>query len=119
MSIERFFASIKDGGWRGIDDLARELGIQTSKLTKLSKLFSDYGLIKYEQEARRIRIDPLWKLLLPEEEPNEPKTIVATLIIPPQTTIDFQSTHISNISNFELEVTLRIDEKIKEVAIAA
>ena len=117
MSIEQFFTVIKNGAWQSIDDLSDQLGLPSSKLTELSKLLSEHGIIKYEEKTRRIKIQPLWKLLLPEEEPTEPKTIVATFIIPPQTSIDVQSTHISNIGNIELEVSLRINDKIKEIAI--
>jgi len=118
LSVEGFFTIIKDGAWHSIDELSDKLGIQTSKLIELVKLLSEHGLLKYEDKAQRIRIEPVWKLLLPEQdEPAEPKTTVATFIIPPETSIDVQSTHISNISNVEVEVSLRIDSKIKEVAI--
>ena len=117
LSIDKFFTAIKNGEWHSIDELSDQLGISTIKADKLSKFLSSRGLIKYETENRRIRIQPVWKLLLPEEPPNEPKTVVATFIIPPKTSIDVQSTHISNISNIELEVSLRVDDKIREVAI--
>jgi len=117
LSIDEFFTVIKDGAWHSIDEVSDQVGLQTSKLTKLSKLLSEHGLIKYEEKNHRIKIEPSWKLLLQEEEPTEPKTTLASFIIPPKTSIDVQSTHISNIGNIELEVSLRIDSKIKEVAI--
>jgi hypothetical protein len=113
-----FFASIKDGEWHSIDVLSDSIGLQTSKLIKLSQFFSDHNLLKYDDEKQRIRIKPMWKLFLPEQgKPAEPKTTLATFIIPPETSIDVQSTHISNLSNVELEVCLRFDDKIKEVTI--
>jgi hypothetical protein len=118
LSIEKFFTVIKDGEWHSTSELADQLGIQTSKLVELTKLLSDHGLIKYEDKTRRIKIEPIWKLLLPEEEkPSEPKTTVATFILPPETSIDVQSTRISNLSNIELEIDLRINGRIKELAI--
>jgi len=118
MSIDNFFIAIKNGEWHRLDELTDQLGIQTNKLVRFSKYLSDHGLIKYEEKTNRIKIEPIWKLLLPqEEESTEPKTTVATFIIPPETSIDVQSTHISNLSNIELEVSLRINDKIKEVAI--
>ena len=117
MSIDKFFAAIKKGGRHSIDELSDQLGLQASKLTELSKFLSDRGLIKYEDKTHRIKIEPIWKLLLPEEESPKPKTTVATFIVPPETSIDVQSTQISNLSNIELEVSLRIINKIKEVAI--
>ena len=66
MSIEKFFTVVKDGTWHSIHELGDRLGIQTSKLIELSKLLSEKGLIKYEENAHRIRIEPAWQLLLPE-----------------------------------------------------
>ena len=94
------------------------MGIQTSKLVDLSKLLSEKGLLKYEENEHRIRIEPVWKLLLPEEDdPSELKTTVATFILSPETSIDVQSTRITNLSNTELEIDLQINGTIKEIAI--
>jgi hypothetical protein len=119
LSIDKFFAAIKNAGWHSIDELSDKLAISTSKLEELSKFLSERGLIKYEEKKRRIKIQPLWRLLLPEEQPNDPKATVTTFIVPPQASIDVQSTHISNISNVELAVSVRIDNKIRDVTIAA
>jgi hypothetical protein len=83
------------------------------KNAELRKKLEDHG---YRNET----IDKLieLKLLLQEEDaPPEPKTTVATFILPPETSIDVQSTHITNLSNIELEIDLRINSKIKEIAI--
>jgi biotin operon repressor len=117
LSIDRFFATIRNGAWHSIDELSDKLGISTSKLKKLSKFLSERGLITYQEKNRRIKIQPLWRLLLPEEQ-FDPKATATTCMIPPQASIDVQSTHISNISNVEVAVTLRIDNKIREVTIA-
>ena len=79
---------------------------------------SNSGLIKYQEKNRTIKIQPKWALLLPTEETTKtPQNIIANFVIPPHASIDIQSTHISNMSNVEVEVTLRIDNKIREVAI--
>ena len=118
MNIEKFFSIIKDGEWHRIDELSDRLGLPISRLAEFSKLLSEHGLLKHEEKTGKIKIESLWKLLLPEQdEPAETKTTVASFVIPPETSIDVQSTHISNMSNVELEVDLRIDNRIKEVAI--
>lgn len=117
MSIDQFFAAIREGTWQNIDQLADQLGIQSSKLAKFSKFLAEHGLLEYEEENHSIKIEPIWKLLLPNFQSPEPKTTVATLVIPPQTSIDVQATHLSNLSNIELEVSLRIHRTITEVAI--
>jgi len=118
LSIDKFFSAIRDGAWHNLDELSEHLGIPTAKLSELFKLLSEHNLIKYEEKNQRIKIEPIWKLLLPEgEKLTEPKTTVATFIIPPETSVDVQSTRISNLSNIDLEISLRINDKIKEVAI--
>ena len=118
MNIEKFFSAIKDGEWHRADELSDQLGLPISKLIEFSEFLSEHDLLKYEGKIGKIKIEPIWKLLLPEDaEPTETKTTVATFIIPPETSIDVQSIHISNVSNVELEVNLRIDSRIKEVAI--
>ena len=117
MSIDTFFAAIKNGHWHNIDELSNQLDIPTVKLKELSRFLSNRSIIKYEEENHRIMIQPIWTLLPTEEEPKTPKNILANFIIPPHECIDIQSTHISNISNVEIELTLRLDNKIKEIAI--
>jgi len=118
LSIDKFFAAIKGGEWHSIDGLSERLGIPASKLVELSRFLSEHGLLKYDDENHKVKIRAIWKLFLPEEEEStEPKTTVATFIIPPETSIDVQSMQISNISDVEVEVSLRIANRIKEVAI--
>ena len=118
LSINGFFTAIKDSAWHNIDELSDQLAISTTKLVELSKFLSNRGIINYDENNRKIKIKSLWSLLLPEEEPDIPKTIIANFMIPPQTSINIQSTRISNMSKVNVEVTLRIDNKIREVAIA-
>ncbi len=109
---------IKDGSWHNLEEASRQLGIETSKLVEFSKFLAEHGLLKYDEKTDRVRIEPIWKLLLPkDDELAEPKTTIATFIIPPETSISVQSTRFSNISNNEVEVNLRINNRIKEVAI--
>jgi hypothetical protein len=118
LNSEKIFDVLKDGAWHDVAEIADEIEIKTDKLVELSQFLSEQGIIKYEDKTHRIKIEPEWKRLLPiESEIAEPKTTVATLIIPPETSVDVQSTRISNLSKIELEVTLRITSKIEEVAI--
>jgi hypothetical protein len=118
LNIEELFDILKDSEWHDVYELADQIEIQTAKLIEFSQFLSEQGIIKYEDKTHRVKIEPEWRRLLPiESELAEPKTTVATLIIPPETSIDVQSTRISNLSKIELEVTLRISDKIREVAI--
>ena len=119
LSLDKFFTVIRNGAWHSLNELSDQLGIPEEKISEFSKVLVEHGLLKQDEKTDKIRIDPVWKLLLPEEDKlPEPKTTLATFIIPPESSIDIQSTHISNVSNVEIEVSLRIDSKIKEVAIS-
>jgi len=119
LNVENFFAILKDGKWHNIPEIAKQLEIPEDKLTEFLQYLSKQGIIDYEDKPHRIKITPEWKELIPEEKdtPAEPKNTVTTVIIPPETTINVQSTLIQNATKIELEVTLRINSKIQEVII--
>lgn len=88
------------------------------RLAELSRFLSEHGLARYDEKENKIRLEPKWKLLLPEEEkPTEPRTALATLIIPPDACVEVQSMQIRNLSGLELEINLRVDSRIRELAI--
>jgi len=74
MSLEEFFTVIKDGTWHNIEELSDKLDLSLTRLVKISNFLSQHGLLKYEEESNKIRLEPKWRLLLPQEEPTEPKT---------------------------------------------
>jgi hypothetical protein len=118
MTLENYFAIIKDGSWHNMNELSDKLSIPQDRLIELSRLFSEHGLAKYNEKENRIRLEPKWKLLLPEEDkPTEPKTALATLIIPPDSSVEVQSMQIRNLSSVELEINLRVNGRITELAI--
>jgi hypothetical protein len=67
MTIERFFAILKDGEWHDLTDLSNQIKVQTDKLTEFSHFLSKKGLITYEEKTHRIKIEPEWQNLLPDE----------------------------------------------------
>ena len=118
LTIDSFFNSIKNGSWHSIDELSTQLSISITKIKELSGFFSDSGLIKYDIENQKIKIQPLWSLLLPKtEEIKSYNKTLANLIIPPHTSIKIQSTQITNESNNDIELLLRFTDKISEIAV--
>ena len=119
MSIEKLFMKLTDGNWHSINELADEAGLQTSKLTEFSKFLSQHGIVTYEHEAKKVKMEPDWARIFPPIEPENPKPqdTYATFIIPPKTTITVEATQISNLSTVPLEVEARINGNIKEIAI--
>ena len=120
-SLDTFFSTIKDGTWHSIETLSTQLDLSKNRLTELCKYLADKGLIKYDEETQKIKIQSIWSLILPKEiEPKQPeKSTIANFIIPPNGNIEIQQTKISNLSNIEIELTVRLEDKITEIAIKA
>ncbi len=67
LSSDEFFATLRDGAWHSINDLATHLGIPVDKLAECVKTLSDQGIITYQEDTQRIKIKPEWKRFLPDE----------------------------------------------------
>ena len=118
MDVERFFAILKDDAWHSVADLSEQTEIEADKLVEYSQFLAGKGIVKYDDQNQRVKVEPEWSRLLPDEtELAESRSSVANFIIPGKTSVVVQFTRISNLSNIELEVTLRIDKRIREVAI--
>ncbi len=68
MSSEKLFSTLKDGAWHNINDLAPNLGIPAVKLAECARDLRDKGIVEYEEETQRIKIEPKWVTLLPDEK---------------------------------------------------
>ncbi|MGA3289812.1 MAG: hypothetical protein ABSD42_06190 [Candidatus Bathyarchaeia archaeon] len=67
MTIEKLFAILNDGKWHDLTDLSDQIQVQTDKLTEFLQCLSKHGIIAYEDKAHRIKIEPEWQNLLPDE----------------------------------------------------
>jgi hypothetical protein len=47
--------------------------VQTDKLTEFLQFLSKHGIIAYEDKAQRIKIEPEWQKLLPDETESTAK----------------------------------------------
>jgi len=118
LEVERFFAILKDEAWHSVAELSEQTETEADKLVEYSQFLAGKGIAKYDDQNQRVKVEPEWSRLLPDEtELAEPKSSLANFIIPGKTSVVVQSTRISNLSKIELEVTVRIDKRIREVAI--
>ena len=65
MSSEKLFNIMKDGDWHNLTELADKIEAPVTKLIEFAKLLAEQGIITYEKDTQRIRIDPEWKTILP------------------------------------------------------
>jgi len=118
LDVEKFFAFLKDETWHSVAELSEQTETVADKLVEYSQFLAGKGIVKYDDQNQRVKIEPEWSHMFPDEtELAEPRSTVANLIIPGKTSVVIQSTRISNLSRIELEVTVRIDKRIREVAI--
>jgi hypothetical protein len=67
LTTEDFFDAIKDGEWHSLNQLSYQLGVPVQKLIEYSRFLSQ-GIIQYEEEAKKVKLKPKWKKLLPSEK---------------------------------------------------
>jgi hypothetical protein len=65
LTTEKLFTIIKDGQWHNLTDLSVQVKVQPDKLTEFFQFLSAQGVIKYEEETGRVKIEPEWQNLLP------------------------------------------------------
>jgi len=84
-------------------------------------LLTEKDLIQHNPATNQIKLSQNWKTLLinQKEAQEQPATAaVGTIIIPPQKTLMIQSTRITNLTDTSLELEIRINKKIREIAIS-
>jgi len=119
--LDDFLDLIKDGAWHSLTQLSEKLSLPTEQLAKISETLSEQGLIQYREEARWVRINSEWSPLLSEannEEEAEHKPTVGTVIIPSKESVKIQNVRITNVTEKEVELWVRVCKKLMEIAIS-
>ena len=117
--IDHFLNLIEDGAWHNLKELSKQSCIPKQKLKTLSKLLSETNIIEYNTEKNHVRIKQEWKQMLKStlREQNCEKAAVGTIMLPPKKGINVQGIHVTNLTEKELEISMRINKKLEELAI--
>jgi predicted transcriptional regulator len=122
--LEKLLALLSDNVWHNIDEMAKTLEIPQDKLQQTIKFLTETDIIQHNQATNQIKLDQNWKTLIinqkqtnPETQTQPEQTAVGTIIIPPQKTLIIQCTRITNLTDNSLELEIRINKKINEIAI--
>jgi len=124
--LEILLNSLSDNVWHNIDEVAKTLEVSQDKLQQIIKFLTETDLIQHNPATNQIKLNQNWKTLIinqKETDPNsEPQiqqnnTAVGTIIIPPQKTLIIQCTRITNLTENSLELEIRINKKLDEIAI--
>jgi hypothetical protein len=123
--LERILNVLGDNVWHNIDEVGKTLEIPQDKLQQIIKFLAEADMIQNNPATNQIKLNQNWKTLIinqkeptPEtQSPNAETTAVGTIIIPPQKTLIIQCTRITNLTDSSLELEIRINKKINEIAI--
>jgi hypothetical protein len=122
--LEKLLASLGDNVWHNIDEVAKTLEIPQDKLQQIIRFLAETDLIQHNTATNQIKLDQNWKTLMinqketsPETQAQPEQTAVGTIIIPPQKTLIIQCTRITNLTDNSLELEIRINKKLNEIAI--
>lgn len=119
--LQNLLSLLSDNVWHNIDETAETLKIPYKRFRKVITLLTEKDLIQHNPATNQIKLSQNWKTLLinPKEAQEQPATAaVGTIIIPPQKTLMIQSTRITNLTDTSLELEIRINKKIREIAIS-
>ena len=87
-------------------------------LTQILKLLTEHHVIEYKQDTKQIKLNPKYKILFDENQENEEeKKAIGTLIIPPNSSINIQCTKITNLTDNPVELDIKTNKLLREITI--
>lgn len=114
---------LNDNQWHSINQVAETLEIPPEKAQKIVEILTEADMIQHNSATNQVKLNQNWKTLIinqretPSEQEPTPATAIATIIIPPQKTLTIQQTRITNLTDTSLELEIRINKKLNEIAI--
>jgi hypothetical protein len=122
--LERLLNLLSDNVWHSIDEMEKTLEIPQPKFQQIVKFLAETDLIQHNAATNQIKLNQNWKTFYlnqkepnPEVETQQETTAVGTIIIPPQKTLMIQCTRVTNLTDSSLELEIRINKRINEIAI--
>ena len=122
--LEKLLSLLSDNVWHNMDEVGETLEISQDKLQQMIKSLTEADLIQYNPATSQIKLNQNWKTLYEKQREKNQETqarpqdtAVGTMIIPPQKTLVIQCTRITNLTDNSLELGIRINKKLREIAI--
>ncbi|MDH7477735.1 MAG: hypothetical protein QHH17_05060 [Candidatus Bathyarchaeota archaeon] len=119
--LEKLLGLLSDNVWHNMEEITKTLEIPQEKFQQIVKFLTEADMIQYNSATNQIKLNQNWKtLIINQRDQNQPQpetTAIGTIIIPPQKTLVIQCTRISNLTDNSLELEVRIDKKLSEIAI--
>ncbi|MEM4481106.1 MAG: hypothetical protein QXG58_07750 [Candidatus Bathyarchaeia archaeon] len=120
--LERLLTLLDDNQWHTINEIAETLQTTPEKAQKIIEILAEADMIQHNPTTNQVKLNQNWKTLIinqKETTPEQPQqaTAIATIIMPPQKTLTIQQTRITNLTDTSLELEIRINKKLSEIAI--
>ena len=122
--LEKLLDLLSDNVWHNTDEMAKTLEVPQDKLQQIIKSLTEIDLMQHNPSTNQIKLNQNWKTLIinhketnRETQTSPETTAVGSIIIPPQKTLIIQCTRITNLTDNSLELEIRIDKKLSEIAI--
>ena len=125
--LEKLLALLNDNVWHNIKEVAETLQIPQEKAQKIIEFLTEADMIQHNPTTNQIKLNQNWKTLIINQKETSPTqtqtpqeiaaTAIGTIIIPPQKTLIIQCTRITNLTDTSLELEIRINKKLNEIAI--
>lgn len=125
--LEKLLTLLGDEEWHTQEEVVNALQIPKEKSQIITQFLADADLIIRNKETNQIKLNQNWKTLIisqkehgveKEVQTDLEKTAVGTIIIPPRKAIVIQSTQIANLTDISLELEIRVNKRLKEIAIS-
>lgn len=120
--LERLLALLDDNQWHTINQIAEALQTTHENAQKIIEILAEADMIQHDSTTNQVKLNQNWKTLIISQKESLPEqlqqaTAIATIIIPPQKTLTIQQTRITNLTDTSLELEIRINKKLSEIAI--
>lgn len=119
--VDELLNLIEDGTWHTLKRLSKKLHITREKVVTLSKLLSETSIVEYKDKEGKVRLKHEWRQILQgmDKKRGDGKAAVGTIVLPPKKSLRIQGIQVTNLTEEELELDVRlINEKIEELAIS-
>jgi len=120
--LEKILNLLDDNVWHNVDEVAKTVEIPQDKLDQVVTFLTEADLVQQNSTTNQIKLNQNAKPLIinPKETSQETRpeqSAVGTIIMPPQQTLIIQCTRITNLTDISLELEIRLDKRIREIAI--
>lgn len=123
--LERLISILSDNVWHNVDQVKNALEIPEGKVQPIIAFLEETDIIQHNPATNQIKLNQSWKnLLISQYSPNSEDTnskqenmAIGTIILPPRQPLMIQCMRITNLTDSNLEIEIRLDSKIREIAI--